>query len=247
MIKRNGKYYLMFSEGRAIDETYRIGYATGDSPFGPFREGKNSPILQTIPNTPTIGPGHHTVFREKDQDYILYHRIYPQNKDYVLRQLCVDSLKFDNEGNILPVMPRGIASFTRWIILLKHCRSWWQVRSKETAWIPNAAFAAFMLQALSGLGLAQTDHCNSTIWFFDWSFGDVAVKMQFRYNEDSSTQFHLSSYLDVLIPLKLFRGSSLSRQDLCGSSAALCKHTLLMMASLLFSTAFLLPKKRPLL
>lgn len=113
MIKRNGKYYLMFSEGKAIDETYRIGYAVGASPFGPFTEGENSPVLKTIPNTPTIGPGHHTVFQEKGQDYILYHRIYPQAKDYVLRQLCVDSLKFDSKGSILPVNPLGIASFEK--------------------------------------------------------------------------------------------------------------------------------------
>lgn len=113
MIKRNGRYYLMFSEGKAIDETYRVGYAVGASPFGPFSEGKNSPLLKTIPNTPVIGPGHHTVFREGKQDYILYHRIYPQNKDYVLRQLCVDSLKFDNSGIIRPVTPSGISAFMK--------------------------------------------------------------------------------------------------------------------------------------
>ena len=110
MIKRSNRYYLMFSEGKAIDSTYRIGYAIGDSPFGPFREGKNSPILKTIPGTPVVGPGHHTVFKDQGQDYILYHRIHPQSKDYVLRQLCVDSLKFDGQGNILPVAPRGITA-----------------------------------------------------------------------------------------------------------------------------------------
>ncbi len=111
MIKHNGAYYLMFSEGKAIDSTYKIGYATGKTPFGPFTEGINSPILKTIPGTPVIGPGHHTVFSQNGQDYILYHRIFPQQKDYVLRQLCVDSLNFDKEGNILPVIPKGITSF----------------------------------------------------------------------------------------------------------------------------------------
>jgi beta-xylosidase len=111
MIKRNGTYYPMFSEGKAIDSTYKVGYATGKTPFGPFTEGANSPILKTVPGTALIGPGHHTVFREQRQDYILYHRIYPQQKDYVLRQLCVDSLKFDNKGNILPIISKGITSF----------------------------------------------------------------------------------------------------------------------------------------
>lgn len=111
IIKRNNKYYLMFSEGKAIDETYRIGYAVANSPTGPFTEGTNSPILQTVPGTPVIGPGHHSVFREKGQDYLLYHRIYPQKESYVLRQLCVDSLQFDQQGNMLRVNPVGISSF----------------------------------------------------------------------------------------------------------------------------------------
>jgi beta-xylosidase len=112
MFKHNGQYYLMFSEGKAIDPTYKIGYAVAKSPLGPFTEGKYGPVLKTIPGTPVIGPGHNTVFNENRQDYILYHRIFPQQKDYVLRQLCVDSLKFDNEGNVLPVIPKGISAFT---------------------------------------------------------------------------------------------------------------------------------------
>lgn len=111
MIKRNGKYYLMFSDGKAIDATYKVGYAVGNSPMGPFELGVNSPILTTSPDSTTYGPGHHTVFTEKGQDYILYHRIYPQKEKYVLRQLCVDSLNFDAAGNIKKVTPKGIAAF----------------------------------------------------------------------------------------------------------------------------------------
>lgn len=108
MMKRDGKYYLMFSSGKATDATYCVGYAMGASPLGPFTEGANSPILATTPDSTTIGPGHHTTFSEKGQYYILYHRIYPQKKEYVLRQLCIDSLHFDREGNILRVRPTGI-------------------------------------------------------------------------------------------------------------------------------------------
>ena len=95
MIKRKGKYYLMFSEGKAIDATYQVGYATGNTPFGPWIAGVNDPILATSSDSTTYGPGHHTVFTVKGQDYILYHRIYPQKEAYVLRQLCIDSLNFD--------------------------------------------------------------------------------------------------------------------------------------------------------
>ncbi|MEO7768877.1 MAG: family 43 glycosylhydrolase [Ferruginibacter sp.] len=112
MVKRKGKYYLMFSEGKAIDATYSVGYATGKTPFGPWTAGVNDPILSTSSDSTTYGPGHHTVFTAKGQDYILYHRIHPQKEAYVLRQLCIDSLKFDYKGNILAVKPTGVKNFT---------------------------------------------------------------------------------------------------------------------------------------
>ena len=111
MIKRFGKYYLMYSSGKAIDETYKVGYAVGNSPFGPFETGVNSPILETSADSTTYGPGHHSVFTEGGQDYILYHRIFPQEAEYVLRELCVDSLNFDKEYNIQKIEPGGINSF----------------------------------------------------------------------------------------------------------------------------------------
>lgn len=111
MVKRNGKYYLMYSEGKAIDHTYKIRYAIGDTPFGPWNEGKNSPILQTSADSTVYGPGHHTVFRENNQDYILYHRIHPQDEEIVLRELCIDSLNFDGDGNIKKIIPTGVAVF----------------------------------------------------------------------------------------------------------------------------------------
>lgn len=111
MVKRNGLYYLMYSYGKAIDATYQVRYSTGKTPFGPWTEGVNDPILSTSADSTTYGPGHHTVFREKGQYYILYHRIYRQNKAYVLRQLCLDSLNFDQAGNIRPIVPKGVRSF----------------------------------------------------------------------------------------------------------------------------------------
>jgi beta-xylosidase len=112
MVKRNSLYYLMYSYGKAIDGTYQVRYATGHTPSGPWREGANDPILSTTADSGTIGPGHHTVFKEKGQYYILYHRIHPQKKEFVLRELCIDSLNFDNEGTILKIKPAGVSNFT---------------------------------------------------------------------------------------------------------------------------------------
>lgn len=108
MLKENGKYYLMYSDGKAIDETYKVRYSIGDTPFGPWVEGKNSPVLATDKAKNIFGPGHHSVFKENGQHYIIYHRIYPQNKEYVLRELCLDSLNFDYAGNIKKIVANGV-------------------------------------------------------------------------------------------------------------------------------------------
>lgn len=111
MMKHNNTYYLMYSNGKAIDATYNVRYATANNPMGPFVAGPNSPILKTSADSTIIGPGHNTVFSANGQDYILYHRIYPQKEDYVLRQLYVDSLNFDAQGNIKAIDPKGVSSF----------------------------------------------------------------------------------------------------------------------------------------
>ncbi|HTK21762.1 MAG TPA: family 43 glycosylhydrolase [Mucilaginibacter sp.] len=113
MVKRKGLYYLMYSYGKAIDASYQVRYSTSKTPMGPWVEGPNDPILSTSADSTTYGPGHHTVFKENGQYYILYHRIYPQKKDYVLRQLCIDSMNFDANNNILKIKPKGVKSFIK--------------------------------------------------------------------------------------------------------------------------------------
>ena len=81
MVKRNSVYYLMYSNGKAIDATYQVRYSTGKTPFGPWTEGKYDPILSTTADSTTIGPGHHTVFKQNGQYYILYHRIHPKKRN----------------------------------------------------------------------------------------------------------------------------------------------------------------------
>ena len=109
MVKKDDKYYLMYSDGKAIDSTYKIRYSIGNHPFGPFEEGENSPIAVTDPEKGVYGPGHHSVFTENGQHYILYHQIFPQDKDYVLRQLRLDSLNFKEDGQIAKISFKGIS------------------------------------------------------------------------------------------------------------------------------------------
>ncbi len=102
MLKRNGKYYFMWSEGKWRGPDYCVAYAIADSPFGPFeRIGK---ILEQDPEI-AVGAGHHSVMRGpgKDEWYIVYHRRPLGVTDGDHRETCIDRLHFEADGTIRPV------------------------------------------------------------------------------------------------------------------------------------------------
>lgn len=102
MLKRNGKYYFMWSEGGWGGPDYSVAYAIADTPFGPFnRIGK---ILQQDISVAT-GAGHHSVMHipGTDEYYIVYHRrpLETEGRDH--RVTCIDKMTFDENGYINPV------------------------------------------------------------------------------------------------------------------------------------------------
>ena len=102
MFRRQGKYYFMWSEGGWTGPDYSVAYAVGSSPFGPFqRAGK---ILQQDLKVGT-GAGHHSIINVPGTDrwYIVYHRHPLGDPDGNHRQVCIDELHFDKNGQILPV------------------------------------------------------------------------------------------------------------------------------------------------
>jgi beta-xylosidase len=113
MIKVKENYYLLYSDGRCNDSTYKIRYAISDCLSGPWKEGKNSPILRTIPEKGITGPGQPAAFIYNNQWYLLYHRIEQVEQYCLLRRVCIDSLKFTNEQYIQRINPsdEGITAF----------------------------------------------------------------------------------------------------------------------------------------
>ncbi|MGH2649335.1 MAG: glycoside hydrolase family 43 protein [Ginsengibacter sp.] len=102
MFVRNKKYYFMWSEGGWFGPDYSVAYAVGNSPFGPFkRVGK---ILQQDSSIAT-GAGHHSVLNIPGTDdwFIIYHRRPLNTTNGNHREVCIDRMYFDKEGNILPV------------------------------------------------------------------------------------------------------------------------------------------------
>lgn len=112
MFKKDGKYYFMWSEGGWTGPNYAVAYAIGTSPFGPFeRAGR---ILSQDPQVAT-GAGHHSVLQAPSGKwYIAYHRrpLGDTGRDH--RVVCIDEMKFDSTGAILPVVitKEGVATDT---------------------------------------------------------------------------------------------------------------------------------------
>ena len=77
LIKRDGVYYMMYSANFFGGENYAVGYATSDSPLGPYTKASNNPVLEknTAKGGIVTGVGHNSITWSRDgkQLYCVYH------------------------------------------------------------------------------------------------------------------------------------------------------------------------------
>jgi beta-xylosidase len=106
MLKRQGIYYLMWSEGDWTGPDYRVAYATGPSATGPFI--KRGVILAQDERI-ARGAGHHSVINEPGTDrwWIAYHRRPLSETRGDHRMLALDRMTFAPDGSINPVKMTG--------------------------------------------------------------------------------------------------------------------------------------------
>ena len=98
MRKLNGIYYLVYtdiSRGRATS----IGYATSESPLGPFK--KQGIIIDNTGCDPGSWNNHGSIQEFQGQWYIFYHRSTHNGK--FSRRVCVEPIFFDENGLIAEV------------------------------------------------------------------------------------------------------------------------------------------------
>lgn len=103
LLRRNGQLYLMWSEGSWGDATYQVAWGRAETPYGPFeREGA---IFLSCDHCSSAG--HHSVLNLPGTDrwVIAYHRRPCGETDRDHRVTCLDELRFDEEGRILPLTP----------------------------------------------------------------------------------------------------------------------------------------------
>jgi beta-xylosidase len=167
MLKRNGIYYLMYSDGLYYDSTYKVRYATSKSPMGPFVQGKNSPILKSTSDGTISGPGHHFTFKHGNNYYIIYHRhVYPFYKG--IRQIAIDKLEFEKDGSMKTVVATqtGVP-----LSFVKHKNTRKQLK-------PDTVLASSTINADYDAAKAF-DNSNGTLWAARSNNVPVWVKADF--------------------------------------------------------------------
>jgi len=106
MVYREPYYHLTYSIDDTGSENYRVGYATADSPVGPFTY--RGVILQKDVEKGILATGHNSILNVPGTDewYIVYHRFSIPGGDGTHRETTIDELHFDEEsGLIVNVVP----------------------------------------------------------------------------------------------------------------------------------------------
>lgn len=105
LIKRQGRYYLLYSGSGADTPDYAVGYATADHPLGPFTRAPHNPIVQR--GEGLFGPGHGCAVQDAaGRWWHVYHQKRTARIEWD-RFIAVDPLWFDQQGNLYSRATRG--------------------------------------------------------------------------------------------------------------------------------------------
>lgn len=103
IFERNGTYYIMYSANYYAGKNYAVGYATGDSPLGPFTKAANNPVLQKNVDQggDVTGTGHNMVLFNADSSsmYTVYHGRTTQSGQE--RVVFIDEMHIDKSGQLV--------------------------------------------------------------------------------------------------------------------------------------------------
>ncbi len=96
MVKRNGIYYFIYAHmGRGGKPTC-IGYATSNSPMGPFKYG--GVIIDNSFSDPGNWNNHGSIIEFNKQWYVFYHRA--THGSNTMRKACMEPIFFNKDGSI---------------------------------------------------------------------------------------------------------------------------------------------------
>lgn len=99
IFKSGDKYYMMYSANHYGGKYYAVGYATSDSPLGPFVKSSSNPVLEeNVSKGGTVmGTGHNMVVAMPDSSlYCVYHGRMSSNPGE--RVVFFDRVEIDSTG-----------------------------------------------------------------------------------------------------------------------------------------------------
>jgi beta-xylosidase len=101
MVYRNGTYHLTYSVDDTRSENYRVGYATGSTPEGPWTY--RGVILEKDPSQGILATGHNSILNVPGTDdwYIAYHRFGIPNGNGTRRETTIDKLQFNLQTGLI--------------------------------------------------------------------------------------------------------------------------------------------------
>ena len=96
-LKHDGTYYLMYSANYFASPDYSIGYATAESPMGPWTKSTANPILKSDLSIGVSGPGHNSAAYSPDgkELFVVYHTHTDPNNPSGDRILNIDRMYFE--------------------------------------------------------------------------------------------------------------------------------------------------------
>lgn len=66
-VEEDKKFYMFYSANDFRSQDYAVGYATSDSPFGPWRKSEKNPLLHKVEEL--VGTGHGAPFLDRSGGY----------------------------------------------------------------------------------------------------------------------------------------------------------------------------------
>ncbi|MEM7312887.1 MAG: family 43 glycosylhydrolase, partial [Planctomycetota bacterium] len=93
ILKHNGTFYLTYSGSHFESPNYAVGYATSDSPLGPWKKYAHNPVMKSTAYA--HGTAHHdfTTSPDGSERFIVYHRHFSLAETEP-RQMAVDRVRF---------------------------------------------------------------------------------------------------------------------------------------------------------
>ncbi|MDF7826867.1 family 43 glycosylhydrolase [Pontiellaceae bacterium B12227] len=98
VIKHKGIYYLTYSGSHFESPHYAVGYATSDSPLGPWKKYEHNPIMKSTEEA--HGTAHHCLTTSPDgkEMFIVYHR-HCSLTETEPRGMAIDRIRFVPQEN----------------------------------------------------------------------------------------------------------------------------------------------------